>query len=50
MDKWQYLRVLNPSDDKLGDLGQMGWELVAVYHDPDPAKDYIVYVFKKRME
>ncbi len=30
MQIWEYLRVNNPSDDELKQLGEQGWELVAV--------------------
>lgn len=30
MQKWEYLRVSSPSDDQLNQLGEQGWELVAI--------------------
>jgi|GEM_PF-7001083 len=39
--KWEYLRIAEPDDKKLAELGEAGWELVAVtggYPKPMPRK------------
>jgi hypothetical protein len=33
MQQWEYLRVEKPSDARLNQLGEEGWELVAVASD-----------------
>ena len=46
MNKFEYHSVVNISETHLDEMGLMGWELVAVVHDPKNLQNLIFY-FKR---
>lgn len=57
-EKWEYLREMNPTAEMLNQLGDQGWELVAVMSRPTDATTagtgqggfHAVYIFKRRKQ
>ncbi len=49
MTRFEYHVVTNISETHLDEMGMMGWELIAVVHDP---KDLtaLIYYFKRPLE
>lgn len=50
MNKWEYKRLIDPSEIMLNKLGSDGWEVVAVAQKQDPISReyYLLIVYLKR--